>query len=149
MQRGLCVPGYVENCIILCILQTVHVNSFTVFEELIFLVLFSFSFITSWGISGTVKIRYAIQYQSLNGISSGSSTYWIRGDKTDRYVYVDDGDSKYIVVKKLIKTIKSIYKEEPISELTSIPTLQKQVGCFNHMQGGYLGCRQTGETMAT
>ena len=80
-----------------------------------FLVLFSLSFITSWGISGAVKIRCAIQYQSLNGISlSGGSTYWIRGDKADRYVYVDDGDRKYIMVKKLVKTIRSVYKEESI-----------------------------------
>ena len=26
-------------------------------------------------------------------------------------------------------------------------TLQKQVGCFNHMQSSYPGCRQTGETL--
>ena len=27
------------------------------------------------------------------------------------------------------------------------PALQKQVGCFNHMQSGCPGCRQTGETV--
>ena len=48
-------------------LQTVHVNSLLCLKNGFSLFL---SLATSWGISGAVKIRYAIQYQSLNGISN-------------------------------------------------------------------------------